>query len=188
MGNLRSVENAFRAMGEPAKIQSNLTGAARLVIPGVGAFGAAMERLVPLVSEIRSAAGSGMPILGICLGQQLLFEQSEEFGAHKGLGLIGGEVVYFAKGLGVKVPHVGWNGLSYRRHDGIAVGGESGEQVYFVHSLVTRCSEPGDVVATSDHGGEFASIVGRGNVWGCQFHPEKSGAVGLRILRNFLSC
>ena len=188
MGNLRSVENVFKAMGGGTAIQTDLSGASRLVIPGVGAFGAAMERLSPLASDIRKAAADGLPILGICLGQQLLFDRSEEFGEHSGLGLIGGDVTYFPKGLDVKVPHVGWNSLCYRRHDGIATGGESGEQVYFVHSLVTRCSDPSTVVATSEHGIEFASIVGKGNVWGCQFHPEKSGAVGLRLLRNFLAC
>lgn len=188
MGNLRSVENAVRAVGATAGVQTDLKHASKLIIPGVGAFGAAMEKLAPLAADIRAAARDGLPILGICLGQQLLFETSEEFGVHAGLGLIGGRVAYLPKCSGVKVPHIGWNALHYLRHDGLATEGSEGEQVYFVHSLACQCADRGDVVATTTHGVEFAAIVGRGNVWGCQFHLEKSGPVGLRMLKPFLEC
>lgn len=188
MGNLRSVEKALAAIGCEARIQPDLAGADRLIIPGVGAFGAAMERIEPQVTEIRSAAADGMPILGLCLGQQLLFETSEERGSHEGLGLLGGRVVYLQPAPGIKIPHIGWNQLHYSRPDGPMAGGVEGEQVYFVHSLVTLCADAADVLATSSHGVEFAAAVGRGNVWGCQFHPEKSGDVGLRMLRRFLEC
>jgi glutamine amidotransferase len=188
MGNLRSVQQALTAVDCEAAVQSNLSGADKLIIPGVGAFGAAMERLAPMAADIRAAAAAGMPILGLCLGQQLLFETSEERGSHIGLGLLGGNVVYLQREPGLKVPHVGWNALKYLRQDGPTGGGVEGEQVYFVHSLVARCTDPEDVVATTTHGVEFAAAVGRRNVWGCQFHPEKSGEIGLRMLRRFAAC
>ena len=188
MGNLRSVERALAAVGAVGSIQPNLSGASKLIIPGVGAFGAAMERIAPLASAIREAAGEGMPILGLCLGQQLLFEASEERGNHRGLGLLPGKVLYLQPNPGIKIPHVGWNGLRYVRREGLTADGQDGEQVYFVHSLVTACDDPADVVATSEHGVEFAAMVCRGNVWGCQFHPEKSGTIGLRMLRRFVEC
>ncbi len=188
MGNLRSVQQALRAVGCSASVQPNLAGATRLIIPGVGAFGAAMERLSPLVHDIRRAARDGMPILGLCLGQQLLFESSEERGSFAGLGLLEGRVKYLQPAPRVKIPHIGWNSLHYLRDEGPTAGGREGEQVYFVHSLVTLCDHGSDVVATSHHGVEFTAAVGRGNVWGCQFHPEKSGEVGLRMLRRFVAC
>jgi glutamine amidotransferase len=188
MGNLRSVERAVHAVDGTCRIQSTLDDATKLIIPGVGAFGAAMERLAPLASDIRQAAIDRMPILGICLGQQLLFESSEERGSYDGLGLLKGHVVYLPKADGLKIPHVGWNALHYVRDSGPTGGGREGEQVYFVHSLITECADPGDVIATTEHGQSFAAAVGRENVWGCQFHPEKSGAIGLRMLRRFLEC
>ena len=188
MGNLRSVERALSAVGAISRVQPDLSGATKLIIPGVGAFGAAMERVAPLAETIRHAAADGMPILGLCLGQQLLFEASEERGSFAGLGLLPGKVVYLQPQPGLKIPHVGWNGLHYLRDDGPTAGGLDGEQVYFVHSLVTVCGEAGDVVATSVHGVEFAAAVGRKNIWGCQFHPEKSGEIGIRMLRRFAAC
>lgn len=188
MGNLRSVQQALTAVGCVSTVQSSLSGASKLIIPGVGAFGAAMERLSPIAAEIRKAAADGMPILGLCLGQQLLFETSEERGSHAGLGLLEGKVVYLRPQPGLKIPHIGWNALRYRRNDGPTAGGLEGEQVYFVHSLVTVCNDPSDVVATANHGIDFAAAVGRKNVWGCQFHPEKSGEIGLRMLRRFVAC
>ena len=188
MGNLRSVTQALTAVGCESCVQTNLKGASKLIIPGVGAFGAAMERLRPLASDIRNAAADGMPILGLCLGQQLLFEASEERGSHIGLGLLGGKVVYLTPQAGLKIPHVGWNALHYRRREGPTTGAAEGEQVYFVHSLVSVCADPADVIATATHGIEFAAAVGRANMWGCQFHPEKSGEIGLRMLRRFAAC
>jgi glutamine amidotransferase len=188
MGNLRSVEKALSHIGARGKITDSLRGIDKLIIPGVGAFGAAMERIAPFKAEIVRMAKDGVPIFGICLGQQLLFERSEEHGEHEGLGLLGGSVVYLPKGPGLKVPHVGWNRLCYSRGDALAAGGVEGEQVYFVHSLVAVPSDPSDTLATTVHGIEFASAVHRGNIWGAQFHPEKSGAIGLRMLQRFVEC
>lgn len=188
MGNLGSVVRAVRHLGFECEIRPNLEGAEKLIVPGVGAFGAAMERIGPLADQIRRFASQGRPILGICLGQQLFFEESEEIGTHRGLGLLRGRVRYFPEGLGVKVPHIGWNAPVWNRSDGLAEGGKSGDQTYFVHSLITECADPADIAATTNHGVEFVSAVMRDNVWATQFHPEKSGDVGLRILRNFLQC
>jgi imidazole glycerol-phosphate synthase subunit HisH len=188
MGNLRSVEKAVQFLGYRCSVQPNLDGASKLIIPGVGAFGAAMERIGPLRDDLRAFAAEGKPLLGICLGQQLLFDCSEEMGDHEGLGLIRGSVKYLPSTLGLKVPHIGWSALDVTQEDGIAAGVERGEQVYFVHSLYTECEDKADVAAVTTYGIEFPSAVQRGNVWGTQFHPEKSGAVGLKILQNFLAC
>ena len=184
MGNLRSVLKAFESLHAPVRLVERLSGVDRLVIPGVGAFGAAMERIGPLADEIRAFAAGGSPVLGICLGQQLLFDESEEMGRHRGIGLIPGRVRYLPAD-GRKVPHMGWSPLAYRRREGIAQEGIEEEQVYFVHSLYTDCEERSDVAATASYGVEFPAMVARGNVWGAQFHPEKSGAVGLRMLERF---
>ena len=188
MGNLRSVEKALESLGAASKVSESLDGCEKLIIPGVGAFGAAMERLAPMRDDIRGFASSGQPLLGICLGQQLLFERSEELGEFEGLGLIPGDVCYLPRDVGLKVPHVGWSPLHYRRCEGLADDAVEGEQVYFVHSLHTVCEEPGDVLATATYGVEFAAAVSRGNVWGAQVHPEKSSSVGLRMLRRFVAC
>lgn len=188
MGNLRSVEKAIQALGHSCVVSPTLEGASKLIIPGVGAFGAAMEHLAPLKDEIRAFAASGRPVLGICLGQQLLFESSEELGEFEGLGLIPGRVRYFPPDMGLKVPHMGWSPVTYKREAGLCAGGKDGDQVYFVHSLYTDCADPNDIAATATYGLEFAAIVQRGNVWGAQFHPEKSSAVGLRMLSKFLEC
>ena len=184
MGNLRSVLKAFESLGVPVRLVEKIEGIDRLVIPGVGAFGAAMERIEPLKGDIRAFAAGGAPVLGICLGQQLLFEESEEMGHHRGLGLIPGKVRYLPA-EGRKIPHMGWSPLAYHRSDAFVEDGVEGEQVYFVHSLYTECLDPGDVAATALYGIDFPAIVARGSVWGTQFHPEKSGAVGLRMLARF---
>ena len=188
MGNLGSVARAVRHLDYECNVQPNLDGASKLIIPGVGAFGAAMERIRPLSDSILGFAKKGKPLLGICLGQQLLFEESEEIGSHQGLGLLRGKVKYFPPNMNLKVPHIGWNELAWTASGGLASGSLNGDQVYFVHSLYTDCAEPSDVAAWTSYGIEFASAVMRGNVWGTQFHPEKSGEVGLRILRSFLEC
>jgi len=189
MGNLRSVEKAIQAVGGECQISESIKQTDKLIIPGVGAFGAAMERLAPMKGEIQSFAKCGQPLLGICLGQQLLFERSEEMGDYTGLAIIPGQVRYFERTPGLKIPHIGWSALSYRQHEGLAEGGEDGEQVYFVHSLHTQCAEPDDVLANAEYGGQtFAAAISRGNVWGAQFHPEKSGSIGLRMIRKFVEC
>lgn len=189
MGNLRSVEKAIEALGFAIRVTPTLDDeTSRLVIPGVGAFGAAMERLRPMREAIREYATSGKPLLGICLGQQLLFDSSEEYGEHEGLGLIPGRVKYLPKDRGLKVPHMGWSPLTFRQRDGLGSSANDGDQVYFVHSLYTDCADPADIAATADYGLVFPAAVQRGNVWGAQFHPEKSGEVGLKMLRSFLTC
>lgn len=186
MGNLRSVEKAFGAIGEPVRFAPSPENAERLVIPGVGAFGAAMERLGPFREEIRSYAASGKRILGICLGQQLLFESSEEFGAHEGLGLLSGRVQYLPPGQGRKVPLVGW--CPVQTVDPVLGAGiREEDQFYFVHSLYCE-ARPEETAMIAQHGVAFPAAVRKENVWGMQFHPEKSGAAGLTLLRNFLSC
>lgn len=188
INNLRSVEKAVQFLGFDCKVQGNLDGATKLIIPGVGAFGKAMERLLPLRESIRRFASEGNPILGICLGQQLLFEGSEEFGDNEGLGLIPGRVRYLPKDSGLKVPHMGWSPVKFRQDSVLGTGIQPSDRVFFVHSLYTDCKEPSHIAAITTYGVEFPSAVQNGNVWGTQFHPEKSGEVGLRILRNFLEC
>jgi glutamine amidotransferase len=189
MGNLRSVAKAFESLGATVRLVHEVPKHGRLVIPGVGAFGAAMERIGPLKGEIQAFVEAGNPLLGICLGQQLLFETSEEFGCHEGLGLVAGKVQYFRDlPPGMKVPHMGWTGIKPTDGSLLLRGIELGDHVYFVHSLYTECNHEADIAATCLYGVEFAAAVEKQNVWGAQFHPEKSGAVGLRILRNFLEC
>jgi imidazole glycerol-phosphate synthase subunit HisH len=188
INNLRSVEKAVQFLGFDCRVQKNLQGATKLIIPGVGAFGKAMEALAPVADEIRGFAAEGRPVMGICLGQQLLFESSEEFGDHRGLGLVPGQVRFLPADAGLKVPHMGWSPVSFKEGRALGNGVHEGDRVFFVHSLYTECLNPDDIAATTHYGVEFASAIQRGNVWGTQFHPEKSGDVGLRILRNFLEC
>lgn len=187
MGNLRSVQKAVEHLGFPCSVSQSLSGAEKLIVPGVGAFGAAMERLAPLRSEIASFVRGGGPLLGICLGQQLLFEKGLEHGEHQGLGLLGGTVRYLAPSPGNKVPNIGWCTARPVEPTQVFTGVEEGAQFYFVHSLYTECS-PEVVAGTADHTRPFAAAVRSDNVWGTQFHPEKSGACGLQVLRNFLTC
>jgi glutamine amidotransferase len=188
MGNLRSVEKAVQFLGYTCVTQTSVKGADKLIIPGVGAFGAAMTRLAPLKEEIAAFAKDGNPLMGICLGQQLLFESSEELGEYAGLGLIAGSVKYLPSQPGLKIPQMGWNEAQFGAGSKLGQGIEPQDQVYFVHSLYTECTDPEDVAATTEYGISFPSAVEKGNIWGTQFHPEKSGDVGLRILRNFLEC
>jgi glutamine amidotransferase len=187
INNIRSVEKAVQHLGFQCSVQKDLGNASKLIIPGVGAFSEAMRQLDPVADEIRAFAGSGAPILGICLGQQLLFDSSEEHGACEGLSLIPGRVRYLPQ-LVHKVPHIGWSPVNFASKSRLGKGINPEERVYFVHSLYTECSEPSDIAAETDYGVLFPSAVEHNNVWGTQFHPEKSGEVGLRILRNFLEC
>ena len=188
IGNLGSAAKAFRQVGAEAVLSGDpavLAQADTLVLPGDGAFGAAMDELrqrslLPLLQE---AVAQGRTLLGICVGMQLLFDESEEHGSHRGLGLLPGRVRRFRGGL--PVPHMGWNRLRRRRPHPLLEGLEDGAYVYFVHSYY--CEAKDDVlVASSDYGIDFAAIVGRGNVLGVQFHPEKSQGVGLRMIDNFV--
>jgi glutamine amidotransferase len=188
IGNLGSVTKAFRRCGAEVRLTGDpdeLRSTDALVLPGDGAFAATMEEvegrgLVPL---LREAADRGKPLLGICIGMQLLFEESEEHGRHRGLGFLPGRVRRFEGDL--PVPHMGWNELHPRRPHPMLEGLAAGSYVYFVHSYY--CDAPDDVViASSDYGREFAAVVGRGSVVGVQFHPEKSQEVGLRMVEGFV--
>jgi glutamine amidotransferase len=188
VGNLRNVYKALEAAGAPARIVTEpgeLAGAAGIVLPGVGAFGdaAANLRRAGFEALLLDAIAAGIPLLGICVGMQLLFDESEEHGRHPGLGLLPGRVRRFEGER--PVPHMGWNRLRALRPHPILDGVADGAHVYFVHSYY--CDAPGEVViASSDYGHDFAAIVGRGSVLGVQFHPEKSQEVGLRMVESFV--
>ena len=190
INNLRSVEKAFLSMNIPVRVSDDpnaIRSASKLVLPGVGAFGDAIQNLKAkkLHGLIIEKAASGTPLLGLCLGLQLLFSESEEFGRNLGFDLIPGKVKRLPAGL--RVPHIGWNQLHVKRPDPLMQGISEGDFVYFVHSYYAEPIETGDILATTDYGLEFTAIARRGNVWATQFHPEKSQAVGLRILKNFAS-
>lgn len=191
-GNLRSVEKALLALGEEALVSRDpdvILGAERVILPGVGAFGDAMEKLrqYGLIEVIRRAAESGKPFLGICLGLQLMFESSEESPGVEGLGLLAGRILRLPGGEGLKIPHMGWNSLEIAEGSRLFSGVPQGSYVYFVHSYYLRAEDPSDVAASTEYGVRIHAAVERGNVCACQFHPEKSGEVGLKILRNFLA-
>lgn len=193
IGNLGSVSKAFRRAGCEVCLSEDadvLRSAAALVLPGDGAFGAAMDeiRRRNLVPVLRQAAAAGQPLLGICIGMQVLFEQSEEHGTHAGLGLLPGRVRPFAGRIdeALPVPHMGWNRLHRSVAHPLFGGTDDGAHVYFVHSYY--CDAAPEVVwASSDYGLTFPAVVGRGRVLGLQFHPEKSQAVGLRLIDNFVA-
>jgi glutamine amidotransferase len=190
MGNLRSVQKAFQKVGVEAVItdeRETIESARAVVLPGVGAFGDAMTNLrsQDLVEPIERVVKQGKPLFGICLGLQLFFEESEEMGLHKGLGFFPGRVRRFDVGL--KVPHIGWNQVNIRRQSPLLDGLADGSYAYFVHSYYVEPTEDDIILTTTDYGLNFASIVGRGTIFGIQFHPEKSQDVGMRILSNFVA-
>jgi glutamine amidotransferase len=188
INNLRSVEKAFLSMSLPVRVSDDpreIRQAEKMVLPGVGAFADAMNNLRErnLVDVLCEKVNAGTPLLGLCLGLQLLFTESEEFGHTLGLNLIPGKVRRLP--LTLKVPHIGWNQLHMKRSDPLLEGIAENSFVYFVHSYYADPSAPEDVLATTDYEMEFPAITRRQNVWATQFHPEKSQDVGLRILRNF---
>ena len=189
-GNLRSVRNTLVHLGadvRTVRTPDELDGAEKIVLPGVGAFGRGMAALeaAGFVAPLKEAVAAGVPLIGICLGMQFLFEESDELGRTAGLGLLPGRVTRFPTD-GPKVPHIGWNQLHLRCDDPLLAGVDDGAYAYFVHSYYVDAGDPADVLATTDYGIDFASVIRRGNVFGIQPHPEKSQAVGQRILRNFL--
>ncbi|MBD5461089.1 MAG: imidazole glycerol phosphate synthase subunit HisH [Lachnospiraceae bacterium] len=190
-GNVKSVEKALQSLGEEVVVTRDkemIRHAERVILPGVGAFGDAMEKLhhFELTDVIRETIGQGTPFLGICLGLQLLFDESEESPGVTGLGILQGKIVRIPDGGGLKVPHIGWNSLTYphpgRLYDGIP----ENAYVYFVHSYYLQARDQGIVSAETDYGVRIQASVERGNLFACQFHPEKSSSVGLAILKNFL--
>jgi glutamine amidotransferase len=188
VGNLRSVEKAFRAGGAEAVVTSDervLREADKLVLPGVGAFRACMEALTARGFDelVRERVAEGVPLLGVCVGMQMLFEESEEFGTTRGLGFLRGRVRRFPEGL--RVPQVGWNQVVWRGTHALAEGIEGETFFYFVHSYFCDASDEADVLGSTEYGNLYASVVARANVCGVQFHPEKSQAAGLRLLKNF---
>ena len=189
VGNLFSLCSSCRAIGEEAFVSGDaaeLSKANRLILPGVGAFADAAEKLrtTGMADFVRTQAAEGKPLLGICLGMQLLFEKSYEYGCHEGLGLLAGQVVPMAGRLPneLKIPHMGWNALEVR--GGRLLQGLDGQYVYFVHSFFAEGCEV-SLAAVTEYGIPITAAVEQGNVFGCQFHPEKSGNVGLSILRKF---
>jgi len=189
VGNLRSVEKAFAAAGHEAIVTSDedeLRQASRLVLPGVGAFAACMSALRDhgLVNLVREQVAVGKPLLGVCVGMQMLFEESEEFGTCEGLGFLEGRVRRFDDSELV-VPQVGWNQIRQRKAHRLFTGIEDEAFCYFVHSYYCEPADDEVIVGETDYGVEYASVVAKGNVCGVQFHPEKSQAVGLKMLANF---
>lgn len=191
VGNLFSLRSSFAAIGEQAEVTGDaarIAQADRVILPGVGAFADAYDKLCEsgMDEAVRRAVKSGKPVMGICLGMQLLFERSYEYGEHPGLGLLEGEVVGMEGRLpgGLAIPHIGWNALRIKRPGGVLKYVEEGDCVYFVHSYYAEnCAAR--LTATAEYGLELTAAVQRENLYGCQFHPEKSGKVGLGILRAF---
>lgn len=193
VANLRSVQNALHHLGTHSKIAhtpADLDDAHRIILPGVGAFAAGMEQLRArgFVEPIREKVAQGIPLLGICLGMQLIFEGSEEMGNHEGLGLLPGKVVRFPVD-GPKVPHIGWNQLQHDESSLLLRDVPVCSYAYFVHSYYVQVptTESTMILASTEYGIEFPAIVGQGRVFGAQFHPEKSQRTGLKLLENFLT-
>ncbi len=193
VGNLFSLKSSFAAIGAAATVTSDkavIESADRILLPGVGAFGDAAKKLRDsgLDKVVVNEAKSGKPLMGICLGMQLLFEKSYEYGEHEGLGLLSGNVVPMEGRIpsGLKIPHIGWNALKLSRENPLFSGIKEGDCVYFVHSyFADNCAD--SVIATANYGIDITAAVAKNNIFGCQFHPEKSGKVGLEILRAFVN-
>lgn len=190
-GNIRSVEKAVTLLGHEAvltRTRGEILSADHVILPGVGAFGDAMEKLhrYGLVDIIREAVSQKLPFLGICLGLQLLFESSDEAPGVEGLCLLPGKILRIPEAEGLKIPHIGWNSLSFPNEGRLFSGIEEGSYVYFVHSYYLQAQDPQIVKACTEYGVRIHASVERDNLFACQFHPEKSSEVGLKILQNFL--
>ena len=191
VGNLFSLRSSFAAIGQEAAVTNDIgeiRRADRLVLPGVGAFRDAAEKLRASGMDlaVKEETAKGKPLLGVCLGMQMLFERSYEYGVHEGLGLLKGEIRPIAERIpaGLKIPQMGWNALKIVQESPLLKYTREGEYVYFVHSFsATDCDE--SLLAVTEYGADLTACVGKGNVYGCQFHPEKSGEAGLRILKAF---
>ena len=191
VGNLFSLRSSFNAIGEEAAVTSDpetIRRAERVILPGVGAFGDAADKLreTGLDRVVKEEAAGGKPLLGICLGMQLLFERSYEYGVHEGLGLLRGEIRPIAERIpaGLKIPQMGWNALKIVRDSPLLKYTRNGDYVYFVHSYsAVECGD--SLIASTEYGTDLTACAGKKNVYGCQFHPEKSGEIGLKILKAF---
>ncbi len=191
VGNLFSLQSSFAAIGEEAAVTADsevIHRADRVILPGVGAFEDAARKLrkTGMADVVRAEAAAGKPLMGICLGMQMLFERSYEYGVHEGLGLLKGEIRPIAERIpeGLKIPQMGWNALQIHRKSPLLKYTQEGDYVYFVHSYsAVNCDD--SLLASVEYGAQITACVGQKNVYGCQFHPEKSGNVGLRILRAF---
>jgi len=189
VGNLHNLKNALDYQNVPNAIVTTaeeVARAERIILPSVGAFWPAMEHLkkAGLEQVVRDKVRAGVPFLGVCVGMQLLFDEGEEDGIHPGLGFVPGRVVRFSAS-GLKVPQIGWNQVQLQRNDPLLEGIPDGSYFYFVHSYHARLDRAQDALGITEYGEEFPAIVRRGNVWGAQFHPEKSQDAGLRLLKNF---
>ena len=189
-GNIKSVEKALQYLGQETVVSRDpqvLLKADKVILPGVGSFGDAMENLkkyglVPVIHEI---VEKGTPFLGICLGLQLLFESSDETPGVEGLGILKGKILRIPPSPGLKIPHIGWNSLDFPSEGRLFSGISEGAYVYFVHSYYLKADDENIVTATTEYGVHIHASVEKGNVFACQFHPEKSGDIGLKILKNF---
>ena len=191
-GNLQSVKKAFDFIGAESVITNDpkvILSADKILLPGVGSFGDAMDSMQKngLVETVKECALSGKPFLGICLGLQLLFEESEESPGVKGLGIFKGKIKKFSSDMGLKIPHIGWNSLEIKQKDTLFKDIPENSYVYFVHSYYLHAEDENDIATVTNYGIDFHSAVGKNNIFATQFHPEKSGDVGLQILRNFAS-
>lgn len=189
-GNLKSVEKALLSLGQECVVTRDfkeIEQADKVILPGVGSFGQAMEQLkkFELDKVLKEIPDSGKPFLGICLGLQLLFERSEESEGVEGLGMLKGEILRIPDKEGLKIPHIGWNSLDLQGNGRLFAGLEEHPYVYFVHSYYLKAAEESIVKATTDYSVRIHASVEQGNIFACQFHPEKSGSVGLQILKNF---
>lgn len=191
-GNIKSVEKALQYLGEEAVItrdRDEILKSDKVILPGVGAFGDAMEKLKQygLVETIHEVVDRQIPFLGICLGLQLMFESSEEAPGVEGLGLLPGKILRIPKKDGMKIPHMGWNDLKIKEGSKLFAGLEEDPYVYFVHSFYLQAEDPSIVAATTEYGVTIHASVEKDHIFACQFHPEKSSTVGLQILRNFIA-
>ena len=191
-GNIKSVEKAMLLLGQDVEItrdRDKILGADKVILPGVGAFGDAMNKLhqYGLVDVIREVTKKGTPFLGICLGLQLLFERSDEAPGVEGLGILKGEILKIPEKEGLKIPHMGWNSLEFPREGRLFAGIKENSYVYFVHSYYLKAEEEEIVTAVTEYSTQIHASVEQGNVFACQFHPEKSSDVGIQILKNFVA-